>query len=560
MTGSAGTRGVSPVPAVSVLCYSKSVPRIRFLNSITFRQHVLPEFVLIAFDMKGRDIMSKLTELQYLGLPPGKQKLYNIGQFFVRLPGNLLNFLKKIPLGIWKFLCMTGRFFRDIGVIFAEGDWKTRLSFFIMGFGQFFRRQVGRGIIFLLMEGLFIWFMVSFGGGYLYGLKDLGTQATVKTLNEWGLEIVEYKDNSLKILLYGVLTIFIIIGFIFTWVINVKQNGLAQKLIEKGIRPKGFKDDVKSLADEQYYKTLLAVPLLGIVVFTVIPIFFMILIAFTNYDYSHLPPDKLFGWVGLQNFQTVLSMDASGSSKFSYTFREILIWTMIWALVATFSNYFLGMFVAICINRKGIKFKKVFRTLLIMTIAVPQFVSLLLVSKMFADEGIINSVLLSLGWITEKIRFWTSADMAKVMVLVVNLWVGIPYLMLIATGVLMNIPSDLYESAKIDGASGIKQFTKITLPYMLFVTGPYLLTSFTGNINNFNVIYLLTGGAPKTIDYAGAAGYTDLLITWLYTLTITNNDYKIAAVIGILVFVVVAVISLIVYNVSPAMKNEEDFQ
>ena len=150
--------------------------------------------------------------------------------------------------------------------------------------------------------------------------------------------------------------------------------------------------------------------------------------------------------------------------------------------------------------------------------------------------------------------------MARIMVLVVNLWVGIPYLMLIATGVLMNIPADLYESAKIDGASGIKQFTKITLPYMLFVTGPYLLTSFTANINNFNVIYLLTGGAPKTMAYEGGAGGTDLLITWLYSLTITNNDYKIAAVIGILVFVVVAVISLIVYNVSPAMKNEEDFQ
>ena len=124
----------------------------------------------------------------------------------------------------------------------------------------------------------------------------------------------------------------------------------------------------------------------------------------------------------------------------------------------------------------------------------------------------------------------------------------------------MNIPADLYESAKIDGASGIKQFTKITLPYMLFVTGPYLLTSFTANINNFNVIYLLTGGAPKTMEYDGGAGKTDLLITWLYNLTITDNDYKMAAVIGILVFLVVAIISLVIYNLSPAMKNEEDFQ
>ena len=429
-----------------------------------------------------------------------------------------------------------------------------------MGFGQLFRHQIGRGIIFLLMEIIFVSFMVFFGFDYLADMGTLGEVAVEKTLNEFGLEIITYKDNSLKILLYGVLTIFFSIGFIYTWIVNVRQNGTAQKLIEKGVRPKAFKDDLKSLADEQYYKTLLAVPLMGIVVFTVIPIFFMILIAFTNYDYSHLPPENLFDWVGLENFRTMLSTDISGSGKFSYTFREILIWTLIWALVATFSNYFLGMFVAICINRKGIKFKKVFRTILVMTIAVPQFVSLLLVSKMFADEGIVNNILMQLGWITERIGWLSTPDLARIMVLVINLWVGIPYLMLITTGVLMNIPADLYESAKIDGASGIKQFTKITLPYMLFVTGPYLLTSFTANINNFNVIYLLTAGKPKTMAFEGGAGSTDLLITWLYTMTVTNNDYKLAAVVGILVFVVVAVISLIVYNVSPAMKNEEDFQ
>lgn len=504
--------------------------------------------------------MKQLTELDYLGLPPAKKKLYGIGRFFAAIPGWLLNLLKKIPVGFWHFLCRIGRFFKGIGTIFKEGDFKTRLSFIIMGFGQFFRRQIGRGIIFLVMEAVFIYYMICFGAGYLADMGTLGTEAVTKTLNKYGLEVLTYKDNSLKILLYGVLTIFIIIGFIWTWVINIRQNALAQKLIEEGIRPKSFKQDVKSLGDEQYYKTLLAVPLLGIVIFTVIPIFFMILIAFTNYDYSHLPPEKLFGWVGFENFRTMLATDVSGSSKFSFTFREILIWTMIWALVATFSNYFLGMFIAICINKKGIRFKKVFRTILVMTIAVPQFVSLLLVSKMFADEGIVNSILQKLSIISDKIGFMTTPTLAKIMVLVINLWVGIPYLMLITTGVLMNIPADLYESAKIDGASGIKQFTKITLPYMLFVTGPYLLTSFTANINNFNVIYLLTAGAPKTMAYEGGAGQTDLLITWLYTLTMTNNDYKMAAVIGILVFLVVAVISLIVYNLSPAMKNEEDFQ
>lgn len=504
--------------------------------------------------------MKRLPELEYLGLSPIKKFGYNFCLFFSELPGKLLGVLKKIPVAIWKWLCGIGGFFAEIGRAFAGGDWLTRISFLVMGFGQLFRRQIGRGILFLLFEAIFILFMVNFGVGYIAGLGDLGQVAVETTLNEYGLEVVTYKDNSLQILLYGVLTLFFVVGFAYTWVINVRQNKLAQDLIKQGVRPKSFKDDIKSLADEQYYKTLLAVPLLGIVVFTVIPIFFMILIAFTNYDYSHLPPEKLFDWVGLENFQTMLSTDFSGSGKFAYTFRDILIWTLIWALIATFSNYFLGMFVAIAINRKGIKFKKFFRTILVMTIAVPQFVSLLLVSKMFADEGIVNAVLKQVGWITENIQWLSSPDLAKIMVLVINLWVGIPYLMLITTGVLMNIPADLYESAKIDGASGIKQFTKITLPYMLFVTGPYLLTSFTANINNFNVIYLLTAGKPKTMAYEGGAGSTDLLITWLYSMTIEKNDYKLAAVIGILVFIVVAIISLIVYNLSPAMKNEEDFQ
>ena len=130
----------------------------------------------------------------------------------------------------------------------------------------------------------------------------------------------------------------------------------------------------------------------------------------------------------------------------------------------------------------------------------------------------------------------------------------------IATAILMNIPADLYESARIDGANAVQMYGKITLPYMLFVTGPYLLTSFTGNINNFNVIYLLSQGRPLSLELSGNAGYTDLLITWLYKMTVTDNNYKLAAVIGIRVFVGTAIINRVVYNLIPSVKNEEDFQ
>ena len=153
---------------------------------------------------------------------------------------------------------------------------------------------------------------------------------------------------------------------------------------------------------------------------------------------------------------------------------------------------------------------------------------------------------------------------ARPMIILINIWVGIPYVMLQATGILMNIPADLYESSRVDGASPWQQYIRITMPYMLFVTGPSLLTSFVGNLNNFNVIYLLSGGNPINTEIGTAGGvsvgHTDLLITWLYKMTVTDSNYKLAAVMGILVFVVCAVINLVVYNFIPSVKNEEDFQ
>ena len=218
------------------------------------------------------------------------------------------------------------------------------------------------------------------------------------------------------------------------------------------------------------------------------------------------------------------------------------------------------MAVAILINKKGVKFKKLWRTILVMTIAVPQFVTLLYDSKMFADDGMLNAYFMKWGWVSSPIPFWTNATLARITIIVINLWVGIPYVMLITTGILMNIPEDLYESARIDGANAFQMFRKITLPYMLFVTGPYLLTSFTGNLNNFNIIFLLSGGGPYTTDLTGGAGRTDLLVTWLYKMTLNNTNYCMAAVIGIAVFVATAVISLVVYNILPSVKDEEGFQ
>ena len=283
----------------------------------------------------------------------------------------------------------------------------------------------------------------------------------------------------------------------------------------------------------------------------------MIFVSFTNYDYDHQPPAKLFTWVGFENFKNILSFGGDGFGK---TFFIVLGWTLIWAFFATFTNYFLGIAVALLINKKGIKFKKLWRTILVMTIAVPQFVSLLYVGKMFAADGLINSYLMKWGWIDRAIPFWTDKNYARVLIIVINTWIGIPYIVLIATGLLMNIPADLYEAARIDGANSWQMFWKITMPYMFFVTGPFLLTQFTGNLNNFNVIFLLNQGHPQSMALKANAGYTDLLVTWLYKMTVNDSNYKMASVIGIMVFIVTAVVSLVVYNILPSVKDEEGFQ
>ena len=475
----------------------------------------------------------------------------------IRLPDLILvKGLRRLLMGKGKDRKTAGfpvtNVFATVGSTFVTGDWKTRVSYFILGFGQLLRGQIVKGIAYLLMEAGFIWYLVTFGHKYVAKITTLGTVETQKISRK-----TVYGDNSFLILLFGLLTLFIIFFFVVVWYMNILENRREEELIRAGKKLPSNKKVVASLLDSNFDKTLLALPVLGVFVFTVLPIAFMVCVAFTNYDKNHQAPTNLFTWVGFENFKNLVSF---GSSGFGVTFFKVLAWTLVWALFATFIDYFLGMAVAILINKKGIKFKKLWRTILVITIAVPQFVSLLYVMKMFANDGLINGYLLKWGWINSPIPFWTNPMLARVTIIIVNIWIGIPYLMLIATGLLMNIPEDLYESARIDGANGWQMFKSITLPYMLFVTGPFLLTQFTGNLNNFNVIYLLTQGKPQSMSLVENAGSTDLLITWLYKMTVNNTNYRMAAVIGIMVFIVTAVTSLVVYNMLPSVKDEEGFQ
>lgn len=435
-----------------------------------------------------------------------------------------------------------------------NGDLATRLSFVIFGFGSIVRRQFVKGVTFLALEAAFIYFMVTNGVGLLADFFHLGGEEQQKVWNE-ALGVFEYTqgDNSLLMLLYGVATLFIIAAFICLWVINVESAYRAQCLWEQNKKAPGFRDDMRSLLDGNLHMLLMPLPVLGIIVFTILPLVFMICMAFTNYSKldSHT---LLFNWVGLSNFAKILNFnDAVGS-----TFWSVLGWTLVWAVAATFSNYFLGMILAMVINRRGTRKKAMWRAIFMLSAAVPQFVSLLLMRTIFSQNGIVNTLLINSGIIDSAIPFWSNAGLARVMVIIINIWIGIPFTIMQVTGILQSIPEDIYEAARVDGAGPVRIFFKITLPYMLFVTAPYLITTFAGNINNFNVIYLLSNGAPTPVGKT--AGKTDLLVTWLYKLTVDNQYYNLGAVIGIMTFVVLAVVSLITYHNTTSYKDEEGFQ
>ena len=431
------------------------------------------------------------------------------------------------------------------------------LSCLVMGLGNFAAGQFIKGLIFLAIEAAFIYYMTAGGGfSWLALLPSLGETATQEVWDEdLGVYVYQQGDNSQQILLYAVATLALLVAFIIFWRASVRSGYMGLWAKRNNGKAPTFKDDITALFNENIHKLLMSPPFACMVVFTMVPLFYMMLMAFTNYSMvdDHL---ILFDWVGLDNFAAIFD---SGSA-IGKQFWDVLAWTLVWAFFATFLNFFLGTFMAMIIQRPTTRFKGLWRSILSLTIAVPQFVSLMIIRNMFKDNGAVNVLLQNLGILGQgQVYPWlTDATWARVLLIVVNLWVGIPYTVMQVTGILQNIPAEQYEAARIDGANTAQQFRYVTLPYMLFVLTPYIITQFTGNINNFNIIYLLTGGGPT---YVGdSAGQTDLLVTWLYKLSIDKQQYNMGAVIGIFTFIVLSIVALVTYRNSGSYKDEEGFK
>ncbi|MFX3633069.1 MAG: ABC transporter permease subunit [Candidatus Pristimantibacillus sp.] len=426
------------------------------------------------------------------------------------------------------------------------------LSIVLAGLGQMYNRQWIKGLLFLAigLTGLYLFFFELYD--YLTGLITLGEQPSGFAKVGKLTRMVE-GDHSIFLMVKGLVALLAALLLIGFYALNIRDAYKVGAAKEQGKVPLTFQQSMKSIGNKHFAYIVLLIPLIAISFLTILPLIFSILLAFTNYADPILPPAHLLDWVAFTNFWKMFTMNI-----WSNTFIGVLKWTIIWAVFATITTYIGGILVASLIHQKGLRFKKFWRTALIIPFAIPNMVSLLVMRNMFNNQfGPINGYLQFFGlkglpWLTDP--FW-----AKVTVILVNMWMGIPITMILAFGVLTTIPRDLYEAAEVDGSGSFQKFRFITLPMVLFATAPILIMQFAGNINNFNVIYLLTNGEPLNVNYQ-FAGHTDLLVTWLYKLALNQSQFSFASVIGILIFIIVASFSIWSYTRTRSYKEEDMIQ
>lgn len=244
------------------------------------------------------------------------------------------------------------------------------------------------------------------------------------------------------------------------------------------------------------------------------------------------------GWragVGFSNYTRILT-----DSSIRGPFLKILVWTFCFALISVVSTFAVGLFLAIVLNHPRLRGKAVYRSGLLFPWAMPAFISIMVWASMFNPQfGLVNTLFhLHVNWTGNE--WW-----AKAMLLITNLWLGFPYMFLISLGVLQSVPADLIEAAHVDGANGYRAFRNVTFPLLLLTVEPLLISSFAFNFNNFNMIQLMTGGAPYSYGSA-IAGSTDLVISYTYRLAFGGQgaQYGFAGALSIVLFIIVAAISI----------------
>ena len=454
---------------------------------------------------------------------------------------------KSAPREAWdKFAGKVKQNWQGFCEILRRGNLRVACSMCVMGTGQMLYRQWTKGILYLLVQAGFIAYLVLAGAADLFGLFTLGTVEA----NPWyGIE----GDDSVIMLLRGILALILIVMYLCLYVSNVKGVYATQLRVESGKKPVTFRADLLQMLDEKFYRTVLFLPVIGVCVFNVLPIVFMIFIAFTNYGVDIVPP-RLVDWVGLHNFGTLIAL-----GEYTATFFKILGWNVLWAVSSTAINYLGGLALALLLNKKCVKGKVFWRFFPILAYAIPGFITMLGFKFMFANGGPINYYITEAGHAAVFFFGANATWKARTIGLMVNAWISIPSSMLLATGILANANADQYEAAKIDGANAFQQFWYLTLPFVVFATTPVILSQFIGNFNNFGVFYFLRSDVSQSAGYV-LANDTDLLINWLYKMSIDNKNYCIGAAISLIIFIITSAISLAVYIFSPSYRQEETYR
>ncbi|PWC18899.1 carbohydrate ABC transporter permease [Brenneria corticis] len=403
------------------------------------------------------------------------------------------------------------------------------------GLGQIYNRQFVKGVFFFLVMSCFIGVFHDFLREGGWGLITLGTELP--------------RDHSIFLLAKGIISLIVATFGIGVYYCSLRDAYLCGAKRDHGLPLSGVKKQYQLLLSEGFPYLMITPGFILLVFVVIFPIIFGFSIAFTNYDLYHTPPAKLVDWVGMKNFINIFRLDLWRS-----TFFDVLQWTVIWTLIATTLQCAVGILLAILVNQKGLRFKPLIRTILILPWAVPGFVTILVFAGMFNETfGVINNgILAALGiepkaWMTDPL--WT-----KTALILMQTWLGFPFVFAMTTGVLQAIPDDLYEAATIDGASGWHKLTTITLPLVLYSIAPIIITQYTFNFNNFNIIYLFNNGGPPVIG--SNAGGTDILVSWIYKLTMSSSQYAIAASITILLSIFVVGIALWQFRATNSFKQD----
>ena len=415
----------------------------------------------------------------------------------------------------------------------------------IPGLGQIYNKQKAKGAIFLAVTALFLVYFLGSGAGELAKLVTLGT--------------VRGQDNSLFILIRGAFHLIITVVYFLFYALNIRDAGTVAKRINNGIAvPKTLKEMVHAIY-ENGFPYLLIIPSYIAMTFAIIfPVLVTLMIAFTNYDFKHTAPTTLLDWIGFQNFTNMWTL-----STFRSAFTSVLGWTLIWALAASTLQIVLGILTAIIANQPFVKGKRIFGVIFLLPWAVPAFITILTFSNMFNDSvGAINAQVLPLfakifPFLDGVLIPWkTDPTWTKIALIMMQGWLGFPYIYVLTLGILQSIPNDLYEAAYIDGANGWQKFRNITFPMILAVAAPTLISQYTFNFNNFSIIYLFNDGGPGSVG--GNAGSTDILISWIYKLTTNSSpQYSMAAAVTLIISVIVISISMVAFKKLHAFDMED---